>query len=123
MKLSLSISIAIALLANDSEVAAFTPSKNAHSISFTHAGVPSFKPMSMAAEAETETDILLEDGTALDFEGVNKLPYRSLQKECKNRGLAANGNTAILRRSLLQAMGLFTPKDDDCVIIEGGEVS
>ena len=121
MKLSLPITIAIALLANESQVAAFTPSKNTHSISFTYAGVQSYKPVSMAAEPET--DIIAEDVTVLDFDGVNRLPYRSLQKECKDRGLAANGNTATLRRSLLQDIGLFTPKDEDCVITEGAEVS
>jgi hypothetical protein len=121
MKLGLSVATAIALLSHDSHVAAFSQSKNTHSIRFTHADVKSYKHLSMTTEFEPETETEVVP-TVLDFDSVNKLPYRLLQKECKDRGLAANGSTAILRNRLLEEMGIATPEVEDCVVGDDVEV-
>jgi len=67
----------------------------------------------MAAEAETEVP------TVLDYGSVNKLPYRQLQKLCKEKGLAANGSTAALRERLLANLGLL--KDEECELNDEGD--
>ena len=125
MRLGLSVATAIAVLSHDSHVAAFSQSKNTHSIRFTHADVKSYKHLSMTAETQAETDAETEVvPTALDFDSVNKLPYRLLQKECKDRGLAANGSTATLRNRILEEIGsIATPEAEDCVVGDDVEVS
>lgn len=54
---------------------------------------------SVAEESSTET--------TLDYAGVKKLTFRELQKQCKERGLPAVGNTATLRTRLYEALGIM----------------
>lgn len=75
--------------------------------------------LNVAAEGETRDTILSEpsspsDAVSLspvdyDYETINKLTFRELQKECKEKGLGAVGNTAALRSSLLEYMGISSP--------------
>ena len=57
------------------------------------------------AVTETENDVASDD--TLDYFGVNKLTFRELQKQCKERGLPASGNTATLRSRILESLGLI----------------
>jgi pentatricopeptide repeat protein len=108
MKLILSAATVFILLAKESQVAAFSPSKNSQTVRFSsYASLTSDHRLSMTAEAETE----------MDYAAVNKLAYRELQSRCKDRGLAANGNTAALRCSLLEDLGLLKG-DEDCDIVD-----
>lgn len=104
MKLSVSFATAVALLAGDAQVEAFMTAQNS---GFTHAGPSSQMHVSMTAEAEVEAI------TLTDYVSVNALTYRQLQKECKARSLPANGNTALLRKSLLISLGLA---EEECVV-------
>lgn len=46
--------------------------------------------------------------TDLDYEGVNRLTFRELQKACKASGLPAVGSTSVLRARLLEFFGIDT---------------
>ena len=109
MKLGISIATAVALLANDATVSAFTPQSTPRVIKFSHAGLKSRMHVSMTAEAETEALGLM------DYASVNALTYRQLQQQCKQRSLAANGNTAALRCRLLDNLGLLQAVEE-CVV-------
>lgn len=109
MKLGISIATAVALLANDATVSAFTPQSTPRVIKFSHAGLKSRMHVSMTAEAETEALELM------DYASVNALTYRQLQQQCKQRSLAANGNTAALRCRLLDNLGLLQAVEE-CVV-------
>jgi len=69
--------------------------------------------LNVAAEDETKEAILTEPSPPppvdLDYETINRLTFRELQKECKERGLGAIGNTALLRNNLLNHMGIIDP--------------
>ena len=120
MKLTLSLATAVALLGNESAVQAFLPSSNNRAAQLTkviHADLISKQHLSMATEEEQIVH------TELNFDVVNKLPYRQLQKECKSRGLAANGSTAVLRTRLLEDLGIVTAKEEECDIKKDEEVS
>lgn len=119
MKLTLSLATAVALLGNESTVQAFLPSSNraAQLTKVIHADLISKQHLSMATEEEQIVQ------TELNFDVVNKLPYRQLQKECKSRGLAANGSTAVLRTRLLEDLGIVTAKEEECDIKKDEEVS
>jgi pentatricopeptide repeat protein len=112
MKLTLSLATAVALLGNESAVQAFLPSskRSAQLTKVIHADLISKQHLSMATEEEQIVH------TELNFDVVNKLPYRQLQKECKSRGLAANGSTAVLRTRLLEDLGIVTAKEEECDI-------
>ncbi len=43
----------------------------------------------------------------LDYTRVKQLTFRQLQKQCKERGLPATGNTAALRTRLYGALGIM----------------
>jgi len=69
--------------------------------------------LNVAAEDETKEAVLTEPSPPppvdLDYETINRLTFRELQKECKERGLGAIGNTALLRNNLLNHMGIIDP--------------
>jgi len=79
--------------------------------------------LNVAVEDETRDTILSEtsspsDAVPLspveyDYETINKLTFRELQKECKERGLAAVGITAALRSTLLEHIGIISPLSAD----------
>lgn len=46
------------------------------------------------------------------YDGVNQLTFRELQAECKQRGLEAVGNTRVLRRRLLENLGLCEGEEE-----------
>lgn len=74
-------------------------------------------PSSLAV-AEVEGDVTSPDNS-LDYNAVNSLTFRQLQKECKERSLPATGNTAALRGRLLENLGIFAcvgPEDtEECI--------
>lgn len=101
MKLSQSV-IALYLALHAPNVAAFS-----HSRLSSQRVVPSqITSLSSLAVVETEED-LSSSPESLNYAGVKVLSFRELQKECKERGLAATGNTAALRSRLLGAIGIF----------------
>ena len=104
MKITLPIATVTSLLLKDAF--AFLPSQNTRTVKCSYGELTSYQQLSMAAEAETEVP------TVIDYGSVNKLPYRQLQKLCKEKGLAANGSTAALRERLLANLGLL--KDEEC---------
>lgn len=60
--------------------------------------------------------------TELDYASINKLTFRALQRECKERGIPAVGTTAVLRARLLEDIGATLPTTpvapasaDECV--------
>jgi pentatricopeptide repeat protein len=56
------------------------------------------------AVAEVEDDVSSDN---LDYAAVQGLPFRALQRECKERGLPATGNTASLRARLLESLQIY----------------
>eukprot|EP00557_Chaetoceros_sp_GSL56_P002345 CAMPEP_0176486580 /NCGR_PEP_ID=MMETSP0200_2-20121128/5644_1 /TAXON_ID=947934 /ORGANISM="Chaetoceros sp., Strain GSL56" /LENGTH=738 /DNA_ID=CAMNT_0017883291 /DNA_START=251 /DNA_END=2464 /DNA_ORIENTATION=- len=70
----------------------------------------SSQQLSMALDTQYETT----SEASMDFETIRKLPYRQLQKYCKDRGLTANGSTAALRTRLLEDLGLVTGRSEEC---------
>lgn len=54
-----------------------------------------------------------EVDTSLTYEEVNKLAYRELQKECRERGLPAVGTTGALRSRLLGISGISSGEEAD----------
>lgn len=130
MKLSCyAVTAALTLAANKRyvEVNAFSPaatasssskkspsiSQNAVKLQYNNynAADRSSQQMSMAIETQYETS-----AASMDFEDIRKLPYRQLQKYCKDRGLPANGSTAALRTRLLEDLGLVVTRDEECDI-------
>lgn len=102
MKLSQSVLAISFSLHSPARVAAFSNSNfSTRSASFITHG----KSTSLLSLAVAETEDLSSAQADLDFNGVNKLSFRELQKNCKDRGLPASGNTAALRRRLLEAIG------------------
>lgn len=95
-------------------------------------GIRATTALNVAAGDETRDAILSESSSPsgaaplspvdYDYETINKLTFRELQKECKERGLGAVGNTAALRTSLLEHMGITsldsladsTPQEEEC---------
>jgi len=57
---------------------------------------------SVALDSETDDNIATEMG----YNEIQNLPYRTLQKECKKRGLNAAGNTGALRDRLIESFGI-----------------
>ena len=116
MKLSASFATAISLLVGDASVNAFTASQYSAAVkTIPTNGQLSRMHLSMATEAEVEVEVEVEVETIeiSDYTSVNSLTYRQLQKECKKRSLAANGNTAALRDRLLKDLGLLIV-DEEC---------
>ena len=70
---------------------------------------------SLVSVAAAEVD------TSLTYEEVNKLAYRELQKECRERGLPAVGITGALRSRLLGVSG--TTAEDEVDSDDTSEVS
>lgn len=70
---------------------------------------------------ETSTSTEDEVELVLDYQIINGLKFRELQKECKKRNIPAVGSTSILRNRLLEACGLLkvelevTKADEECV--------
>ena len=62
---------------------------------------PTTRFASVAEESSTEST-----ESTLDYSGVKALTFRDLQKQCKDRGLPAVGNTATLRTRLYEALGI-----------------
>ena len=58
------------------------------------------------AAATMEPSTATEEGTEMDYDNIKNLPYRSLQKECKKRGLNAVGSTGALRQRLMENSGI-----------------
>lgn len=98
------VATAIAFSNYPNQVQAFTPSSV----------IRSPTALSVAAPIET-ADTLIE----LDYNTVNELSYRGLQKECRERGLPAVGTTAKLRARLLEQAAALKPDGVD----ENGDVS
>jgi len=85
--------------------------------------------LSVAAEEDIKVS---EPSSTLEnsYDAINELTFRGLQKECKERGLSAVGNTATLRSNLLESMGIVSPAaqadaalaaaaaDEECIISE-----
>lgn len=127
MKLSYcALAVALTFGTNKSciEVAAFSPAASTKKSSFSlsqnaiksqcqynnhNTAGRSSRQLSMAVDTRYETS-----AASMDFEAIRKLPYRQLQKYCKDRGLPANGSTAALRTRLLEDLGLITMRDEEC---------
>lgn len=103
MKFNLSASIALSsTIYSPLLVAAFSNSKlSPPALIRTHRSIA----LPTLAVAETEDNLSSEE-TKLDNYAVNKLPFRELQRQCKERGLAATGSTGALRSRLLDALGI-----------------
>lgn len=100
MKLSpLAVAISITLYAPITKVAAFSQPK----LSSNYARKTSLPSL---AVAEVESDVASSD-ESLNYEGINQLTFRELQRQCKERDLPAKGNTAALRSRLLDHLGIF----------------
>jgi len=70
--------------------------------------------LSVAAVAPDQVD---EKITVATYNDVNRLTFRELQTECKNKGLKATGNTRVLRIRLLEDLGLCK-SDEECAVLE-----
>lgn len=57
----------------------------------------------------------------LDYAKINKLTFRELQKECKERGLGAKGDTATLRSNLLEGLGITPELGGATAVVEINE--
>lgn len=148
MKLSPSV-IAISL-SLPSQVAAFTQSNiNTRwgSLVLTSSTSSSSSPLSYVTKSDrttslpslavAETDEALSSSSSSsnnsedvndNYLSVNKLGFRDLQRECKEKGLPATGNTAALRGRLLEALGVVvcdgSEEDvEECVNVDFGDVS
>merc|ERR1719343_20501 len=53
-----------------------------------------------------ESSTTTETATEMGYHEIKNLPYRSLQKECKKRGLNAVGSTGALRQRLMENEGI-----------------
>lgn len=58
---------------------------------------PSYNKLAVAASLNEESAT-----STLDYASINKLSFRQLQRECKERGLSAGGTTSALRARLLE---------------------
>jgi len=72
--------------------------------------------LNVASSDEIKETVLSEQSSSppqppveLNYEIITGLKFRELQKECKERGLGANGNTAALRNNLLDHVGIVNP--------------
>lgn len=72
----------------------------------------------MVAASNEEIDTAISSDH-LGYWDINKLTYRQLQKTCKDKGLAANGSTAVLRTRLLQNFGIYK-EGEECVTSSDG---
>lgn len=97
---------ALVLLVTSTVVNAFVP------YSLTSRRSLTYHPSSTVVSVAEETSTVLE---TVNYENVNKLSFRELQRECKARGLGAVGNTAALRRRLLETVGAYAESDIDDV--------
>lgn len=104
---SLSVALAATLLiaSNDSTVSAFSLSKTN---ACTNAAFRSTALPSLAVAADSDEAV----SSVMDFDGVNGLTFRELQRACKEKSLPATGNTATLRNRLLESLGI---SNDLCV--------
>ena len=100
MKLS-SFAVATCISLN-SGVNAFSQIKLNNQVTSTSTSSP--KVASTKTFASVAEDVSSESD--LDYATVKNLPFRQLQKECKERGLPAVGNTATLRTRLYEALGI-----------------
>eukprot|EP00586_Coscinodiscus_wailesii_P011050 CAMPEP_0172494066 /NCGR_PEP_ID=MMETSP1066-20121228/37917_1 /TAXON_ID=671091 /ORGANISM="Coscinodiscus wailesii, Strain CCMP2513" /LENGTH=721 /DNA_ID=CAMNT_0013264721 /DNA_START=150 /DNA_END=2315 /DNA_ORIENTATION=- len=91
-------SSALVLLVTSSVVNAFIP----RSLTTSRRSL-TFNPSSTVVSVAEETGSAVLE--TVNYENVNKLSFRELQRECKARGLGAVGNTAVLRRRLLETVG------------------
>ncbi len=104
MKFNLSASIALSsTIYSPLLITAFSNSKlSPPSLIRTHRSIA----LPTLAVAETEDNLSSEETTELNYYAVNKLPFRELQRQCKERGLAATGSTGALRSRLIDALGI-----------------
>lgn len=102
MKLSQSVIALYLALHAPTKVAAFTQSR----LNSQRVASSPITSLSSLAVVETDED-LSSSPESLNYDGVKNLTFRELQRECKERGLAATGNTATLRSRLLDAIGIF----------------
>ena len=58
------------------------------------------------AASTMESSTTTETATEMGYHEIKNLPYRSLQKECKKRGLNAVGSTGALRQRLMENEGI-----------------
>lgn len=127
------IAITCALLASDSAAFSISHSNSRPHVSLSHPQsdvwrfhTTSRRTITGEHRATTTLNVAAEDEKILsetsstnddvplspldfDYEKINRLTFRELQKECKERGLGAMGNTATLRNSLLEFMGILSP--------------
>lgn len=80
---------------------------------------PSLSTTTLPSSAVDDNYVSSTDDT-LDYQAVNKLAFRELQKQCKERDLPATGATGILRNRLLESLGLIScetenNESDECV--------
>ncbi len=110
MKLTFTIATAALLLGQESTqfARAFAPvsSVSNNAITSSKAQQKHFQSTVAVAAADTET---MEE---MDYAAINKMTFRQLQRNCKNMGLPAKGNTATLRLRLLQEFGLVTVEEE-----------
>jgi hypothetical protein len=76
----------------------------------------------MVAASNEEIDTAASSDS-LGYWDINKLTYRQLQKTCKDKGLAANGSTAVLRTRLLQNLGIYKEGEECVTNTDGDDVS
>ncbi len=109
MKLTFTIATAALLLGKDSTqfARAFAPVSSVSNNAITSRAQQKYYQSTVAvAAAETET---MEE---MDYAAINKMTFRQLQRNCKNMGLPAKGNTATLRLRLLQEFGLVNVEEE-----------
>lgn len=130
MKFSTSIFSTFAFLSTSKDgqifTSAFAPSRNNNNNKimqpYSYAGLMSNMQVSMVAASNEETDTFVSN-EPLGYWDINNLTYRQLQKTCKDKGLAANGSTAVLRTRLLQNLGIYKEGEECVTNSEGEDVS
>lgn len=83
------------------EYASYSRSLAVPNTHYDHGIAASTLESTAKVESDT-TDNLAE----MDYNEIKNLPYRSLQKECKKRGLNAVGATGALRQRLMENVGI-----------------
>jgi len=79
----------------------------------------SSKPKSKNISPSISTSSSPSSSTASDYDSINKLTFRGLQRACRDNGLVSTGSTATLRNRLLEFHGISlhtgtnTPKTND----------
>jgi len=64
---------------------------------------------SLSPPLSSSSAVATPSSPTFDYEAINRLTFRELQKACKERDLSGKGNTLALRNTLLDHMGIINP--------------